>query len=95
VRSGGGDPDTTDGQLAALRVGRLRWVWALAIPPVIVAVIVAARGRGTGGSSRDGLFELLNLVSEESSTERARHGELVRGGGTLGLLIKPSYRVMR
>jgi len=56
VCSGGGDPDTTDGELAPLRIIRRLMMWALAITPVatVVAVVVS---RGS-----DGLFELLDLV---------------------------------
>lgn len=50
----------------------------LAIPPVVVVVaVVIARGRRTRRSGRDGLFELLNLMSEERGTEGARHCKLV------------------
>jgi hypothetical protein len=49
-------------------------MWTLAITPVAIAVaVVVARGR-------DGLFELLNLVGEESSAEGTRHCYLVWGG---------------
>ena len=56
VCSGGGDPDTTDGELASLRIIRRLMLWALAITPVatVVAVLIS---RGS-----DGLFELLDLV---------------------------------
>ena len=56
VCTGGGDPDTTDRELAPLRIIRRLMMWALAITPVatVVAVVVS---RGS-----DGLFELLDLV---------------------------------
>lgn len=91
----GGDPDAADRQLATLRVGGWWRVWALAISPVIVAAVVTARGRWTWGRGRNGLFELLDLVSEECSTEGSRQGKLVRGGGALGLLIKTGCREIR
>jgi hypothetical protein len=91
----GGDPDAADRQLAALRVGGWWRVWTLAISPVIVAAAVTARGRRTWGRGRNGLFELLDLVSEECSTKGSRQGELVRGGWALGLLKKSSYREIR
>jgi hypothetical protein len=56
-------------------------VRTLAIPPIVVVVVVVviARGRRTRRSGRDGLFELLNLMSEERGTEGAGHCKLVSG----------------
>lgn len=42
----------------------------MAISPAVVVVVVARR------RSRDGLFELLDLMCEKSSTESAGHGNL-------------------
>jgi hypothetical protein len=54
--SGGGDSDTTDGELPPLRIIRRLMMWALAITPVSTVVsVVVSRGS-------DGLFELLDLV---------------------------------
>jgi hypothetical protein len=64
-------------------------VWTLAIPPVVVVVaVVIARGRRTRRSGRDGLFELLNLMREECSTEGTGHCELVRGSALGGIGLK-------
>ncbi len=78
---GGGEPNTPDGELTTLRIGRRLWVWTLAIPPVVVvAAVVIARGRRTRRSGRDGLFELLNLMREECSSlsGSARHAVISR-----------------
>jgi hypothetical protein len=56
VGSGGGESDTTDGELAPLRVIRRLMMWALAITPVATVVAVVDSRGG------DGLFELLDLV---------------------------------
>jgi hypothetical protein len=79
LRVCGGDPDTANGELPTLRIGRGLLVWTGAIPPIVaVAVVVARRRRARG--CRDGLFELFDLVGEESSAERAGHSDLVRRG---------------
>jgi hypothetical protein len=85
-RMSSGDLDTANGELTTLRIGRRLWVWTLAVPPVVVVAVVIARG-GRTRSGRDGLFELLNLMGKECSTEGARHCELVRGRalGEIGL----------
>jgi hypothetical protein len=88
LRMCGVDSDTANRELTTLRIGRRLWVRTLAISPVVVVVaVVIARGRRTR-SGRDGLFELLNLMGEESSTEGAGHCELVRGrASSLGHVV--------
>jgi hypothetical protein len=84
VGSGSSKPDTADGELATLGV-RVR---ALTISPavvVVVSVVVARRG------SRDRLFELFDLVGEESSTESAGHSKLAR----LDTRVRPLIRVCK
>ena len=74
-------PDSADGELATLGVR----VLALTISPAVVLVVVSRRG------SRDRLFELLDLVSEKSSTESAGHGKLA----CLETRVRPLIRVSR